>query len=110
MNKMKQDKYELICLDLDGTLLNSKHRMSELSIKTLRQVEKLGVKIAIVTGRPGYDAQYHAKLISNQAYYIGSNGTVAGCVGLDEMILEESISKDRLDLLSLISKQIGVKR
>ncbi|QUI23512.1 HAD family phosphatase [Vallitalea pronyensis] len=109
MKKTKHTKYELICLDLDGTLLASNHRMSERTIKTLRQVEKLGVKIAIVTGRPGYDAQYHAKLIGNQTYYVGSNGTVAGCVGKDDIIFEESISKERLELLRLISKQIGVK-
>lgn len=109
MNNIQEDMYQLICLDLDGTLLNSKHQMTERTINTLRQVEALGVKIAIVTGRPAYDARYHANLISDQAYFIGANGTVAGHTSMSDLILEEAISKENLRQLRMIAKQIGVK-
>ena len=73
--------YQLICLDLDGTLLESRSYMDPETIKVLRKIEGLGVSIAIVTGRPAFDAKYHAKSISENTYFIGSNGAVVGRVG-----------------------------
>ena len=109
MDSMKQNVYELICLDLDGTLLNSKHQISERTLETLRRIEARGTKIAIVTGRPGYDARYHAKLISDQTYFIGANGTIAGHVALEELILEESMTKNSVSVLRSLAQEIGVK-
>lgn len=41
----------LICLDLDGTTLNSQHQLSDKTTTTLRRLSKLGLTIAFVTGR-----------------------------------------------------------
>lgn len=102
------NEYKLVCLDLDGTLLNSKHQISKETLKTLREVERKGVKIAVVTGRAGYDAKYHAELISDQAYYIGSNGSIVGNVS-DGIIYQDFMSKEKLLKLLKISIEIGVK-
>jgi HAD superfamily hydrolase (TIGR01484 family) len=42
---------QLIALDLDGTTLNSQHKLTEKTCSTLRNLSTLGLTIAIVTGR-----------------------------------------------------------
>lgn len=45
-------KYQLLVLDLDGTLTNSKKEISEANKKALMHAQQLGVKIALASGRP----------------------------------------------------------
>lgn len=44
-------KYKLVALDLDGTLLNSDHEISDYSGRVLKKLDKLGIKVVIATGR-----------------------------------------------------------
>ena len=44
-------RYTAIIFDLDGTLLNSKNKISETDLATLRDLSREGVKIVIATGR-----------------------------------------------------------
>lgn len=96
------NKYKLICCDLDGTLLNSKSKMEAEAIKLLRTLQGKGVYVAITTGRAGFDAKSHAELISEQTYFMGSNGAIVGIK--DEIINESSMSKDEKNkIFDLIS-------
>lgn len=106
---MNKNRFKLICLDLDGTLLNSKHRISEMSMKVLRQAERKGIKIAIVTGRAAYDAKYYAKMISNNAYFIGANGAIVGNVADNTIISEKTFSMKNLNILMKIVELQGLK-
>eukprot|EP01031_Cornospumella_fuschlensis_P032570 gene32570-39382_t len=42
---------KLVAIDLDGTLLNQHHNLSERSVKVLRELSAKGVTISIATGR-----------------------------------------------------------
>lgn len=44
-------KYKMCALDLDGTLLNSAHRISGKSVRSLQRLHRKGFKIAIASGR-----------------------------------------------------------
>lgn len=44
--------YRLIVLDVDGTLLNSNHEMTERTRSTLLKVQQTGIKLALSSGRP----------------------------------------------------------
>lgn len=101
--------YKLICFDLDGTLLNSKHQISEQTLTVLRNLEKIGVKLAIVTGRPGYDSKHHAMLISNNTYYIGSNGAVVGSVKGNQIISEVAFKQKHLKTLMHLAVEHKIK-
>ena len=45
---------KLIASDMDGTLLNSKHTISEGNIKAIKAAQEKGLHFTIVTGR-SYD-------------------------------------------------------
>ena len=44
-------KYRMIALDLDGTLLNSKHELTDEMAAYLRKLHDKGIIVAIATGR-----------------------------------------------------------
>ena len=44
--------YELVAIDLDGTLVDSQNVISEAVERTVREVRQAGVKIVLVSGRP----------------------------------------------------------
>lgn len=43
--------YRLIALDIDGTLVNSEKQLTDKTRETLLRVQKMGVKLAVTTGR-----------------------------------------------------------
>lgn len=48
---------DLIAIDLDGTLLNSQHQISERNIQTIRKAMERGVKVVLVTGKTHHSAK-----------------------------------------------------
>lgn len=44
-------RYKLLCIDLDGTLLNDRKEIDARDVAALRKISGQGVKIALVTGR-----------------------------------------------------------
>lgn len=44
-------KYRLICLDIDGTLLNDEKRIPELVKESVQRASDMGIRIALITGR-----------------------------------------------------------
>lgn len=44
-------KYSLVGLDLDGTLLNDEHKVSDVNAEYLRYLQSKGFHITIATGR-----------------------------------------------------------
>ena len=51
MQNTKNRTYQLLCLDLDGTLLNDNKEISPEDIEVIRQMEQEGMHIALITGR-----------------------------------------------------------
>ena len=69
------DSKTMIVLDLDKTLLNSKHEISEATLEVLRKYHKSGGKIAIATGRAITRSLQYAKQIQ-ACGLIALNGSV----------------------------------
>lgn len=46
-----QDRYRLLCLDLDGTLLNDQKRVTEKTKRCLYKAKEMGIEIALLSGR-----------------------------------------------------------
>lgn len=95
-------KYKLVCIDMDGTLLNSKHKVSSASKEALIKAHNKGVKIVISTGRMYSDAEFFSNLIGVKAPVIALNG--AFIKGKDESeviyknVLEENLFAKLLNI------------
>ena len=67
-------KYKAIVCDLDGTLLNEKHQLSDETKEVIKKVKDTGKKIFIATGRHHLDALAIKKQLGLDSYLISSNG------------------------------------
>ena len=102
---VKKATYKLICLDLDGTLLNSKSQVCHVTKTALLKLEKKGVRIAIVTGRATFEAMHYASEISESTYFIGANGAFVGAQNLENPIFEKGFSiEQRVELNEIVKK------
>lgn len=83
---------KLIASDMDGTLLNSKHTISQGNLEAIRKAQELGVKFAIVTGRSfdgvkpiadefNLDCEY---ILMNGAEYRDRDGNILENIALDK--------------------------
>ncbi|MGL4742040.1 MAG: Cof-type HAD-IIB family hydrolase [Sarcina sp.] len=98
-------KYKLICIDMDGTLLNSKHEVLELNREMIKKATDKGVKIAITTGRLFASARKYSDIIGVDAPIIASNGAYIREKDSDKVIYESNFSKEQFDkVINVIRK------
>lgn len=71
---------KLICTDVDGTLLDKNHQVSERTKQTLRRARQLGIIVALVSGRIGTSLE----LIQQEIGITGPLGCFNGSLVLDE--------------------------
>lgn len=65
---------KLVVIDLDGTLLNPQHSISQVSKQTLKQVYQQGIEIMLATGRHYQDVYLLAQQLHIPTALITSNG------------------------------------
>ncbi|MBC8016144.1 MAG: HAD-IIB family hydrolase, partial [Sporomusaceae bacterium] len=97
--------YKLVCIDIDGTLLNSKHKITERTKEILVKAHELGVHIVISTGRMYTDAEYYSNLIGVKSPVIASNGAFIKEKDNDKVIYKDILGeKLSLQLLEIFRK------
>ncbi|MDS0525600.1 Cof-type HAD-IIB family hydrolase [Clostridium sp. SHJSY1] len=68
-------KYKLICIDMDGTLLDNNHILSEENKSAIIEAHQRGITIAVTTGRLFASAKCYYDLLGITGPIIASNGT-----------------------------------
>jgi Cof subfamily protein (haloacid dehalogenase superfamily) len=95
-------KYKLICIDMDGTLLNSNHKISDISKKTLIKAHDMGVHIVITTGRTYVDAEAYSDSMGLNSPIIAFTGAVIkekyGENFIHRSIIDEQLCKELLEI------------
>lgn len=93
--------YKLVVCDMDGTLLNDQHRVSEYTARVIKKLSSQGVKFIIATGRPYLDARHYRDELNLQSFLITSNGARAHDENNNEIVSENIPKKFVNELLSL---------
>lgn len=97
--------YKLICIDVDGTLLNSKHEITPRVKEAIEKAHALGLHTVISTGRMYTDAQYYADLIGVKSPVIASNGAFIKEKDNDQVIYKDILGESLcLELLEIFRK------
>lgn len=94
---------------MDGTLLNSSHKISEISKSTLKKAHDMGVYIVISTGRTYADAEAYSNFIGVRSPIIASNGAIVKEKVENEIIYKNSIEEELCIELLQIFKKYNVK-
>ena len=88
---------KIIASDMDGTLLNSDHKISNENLKAIREAQEKGIHFAIATGRDYLDVEPVLKehnlkcecIVSNGAEYRDCDGNIIESINIDKNSLRE---------------------
>ncbi len=100
---------KLICIDMDGTLLNDKKTINEENLEAIRKAHEEGIKIAICTGRLFTSAKYYGELIGVKAPIISSNGAYIREKDEERVIYKLALGKEKCKQIQDIVKKYNLK-
>lgn len=69
--------YKAIALDIDGTLLDSKGKVSERNIQMIKQLSEIGVLVILATGRYYVQMKRILKLLDFKGILVSTDGAVS---------------------------------
>ena len=99
--------FKAVVTDLDGTLLNAEHKVSEFTRKTVKLLLKKGIKFYIATGRNYLGAKEAMDELGVQIPLITSHGSVAFDENGNE-IFSNKLKREYLDkVLNIDYKSFG---
>lgn len=87
--------YKLICIDMDGTLLNDKKTVNKENIEAVKKAHDKGVNIAVCTGRLFASARYFGEILGVRTPIIASNGAYIREKDGDEVIYQSVLGEER---------------
>lgn len=88
---------KMVVSDLDGTLLNSHHEVTEKTKEAIHYLRQLGIHFTIATGRPDQLVKEYVGELDINDPVIMYNGSVIGHPFQKERILEHVLPKDRVN-------------
>lgn len=110
---MSTPKIRLVALDMDGTVLNNHHELSEYTIGVLRRLSAAGIIIAFATGRsvPNIE-KYVAQLNLPQEVFpaVCYNGAIGITIDKEDkrtIIVDNQVTKEAAKLVVDFSIQNG---
>ena len=101
-------KIKAIALDLDGTLLTDDKRISETNKRILKEFERKGTKIFLVTGRTYVSAKPFADELGLNSIIITYNGAkVVDCKN-DRILYEEPLEEQYVKMIIKLAKDHNI--
>ena len=103
-------EYSIIALDLDGTLLNSQRVITPSTLDLLLQLQAVGKKIVISTGRPIFGATKVAELLQLEkfgGYVMAYNGGVVQDWKTKEIIYSNVLQPEAIAAAYQYAKDAG---
>lgn len=102
---------KLIAIDIDGTLLNSKHEITPEVYQAIQEAKQAGVKIVIATGRPISGVKHiltELNLLDQGDYVITFNGGLVQETATEKEILKEGLSYTDYLEWEYLSRKLGL--
>ena len=102
---------KLIAIDIDGTLINSKHEITPRVHAALTKAKEQGVYVVLCTGRPLPGVQGYLKelnLINDRDFVVTYNGSLVQKTGTGESLVRFGMTMDDLKLMDDYHQQYGV--
>lgn len=95
----KKIDVKMLVLDMDGTLLNKEHTISEKNKKYIQLAKERGVKVVLVSGRDVPALKNFSKILNLNEYIGAMNGAIVYDVKNEEIIGETYLRKEHVDKL-----------
>jgi len=102
---------KLIAIDIDGTLLNSGHQLTEEVNEAIQQAKKQGIKIVLSTGRPLAGIQtllQQLELFSGEDFAITYNGSLVQNTETKETVSSFNLTYDDYLEIDLLARKLNL--
>lgn len=103
--------YELIAVDMDGTLLNHHKEISEVNQKAIAAARAIGKKVVIATGRPLVGIRRYLeqlKMVTDEDYVIAFNGALVQTAETGRVVSMKTLTWQDYQDLYEVSLKLGV--
>ena len=105
--------YEVLVLDIDGTLTNSKKEITEKTLEAVISAQNEGIKVVIASGRPTAgikDIAKKLKLDEYGGYVLSYNGAKITNFKTKEVIYNETLPKEMIPAIyeEAVEQKVGI--
>ncbi len=83
--------YKIVFVDIDGTLINSKEKISPYTQEIFTKLKDLGILVVITSGKNAYQVREISQMAKASSYIIASNGAEVYDYAKDTTIYRENI-------------------
>ena len=87
--------YNLVAIDLDGTMLNQYGIITEKTKKAISKAQEKGVEVMIASGRAITSVKRFSKEINSNKYFISGNGAITYDIKNNKILYENILSKTK---------------
>jgi 5-amino-6-(5-phospho-D-ribitylamino)uracil phosphatase len=98
-------RYDMIAIDLDGTLLDSSRRVSAANIEAVHAARAAGIKVAVCTGRGLVECEAILSEIEQEDPVVVAGGSITACPRerrtLNRFVLDPMLVADAVERLLL---------
>lgn len=108
MKRMMKVNISLIAIDMDGTMLDDDHKVSERNKEAINRATEKGVKVVISTGRIYTSARYYSRLLGISTPIIACNGAYVCEHDRSKVIYEKSIPLNLCKSIIKLFEEAGV--
>ncbi|ALV21459.1 Cof-type HAD-IIB family hydrolase [Carnobacterium antarcticum] len=101
---------KLIAIDMDGTLLNESHLITNKVKKALHEAIEAGIKIVLCTGRPLkaiYPYLEELEMAQEEDYVISLNGALIQKTNTQEIVYKQTLSHEDLVKIEKLRKDVA---
>lgn len=98
-------KISCCIFDLDGTLLTSEQHISDVDLKTLKNLSQTGIKIVIATGRSIHQIKEYVKELDIADPIITFNGALISNPSTGEVISKKTYSEEEVRAIEEVMKE-----
>jgi len=101
-------EYKLICIDMDGTLLNDEKVISKNNLRAIKLADEKGVRIAVCTGRIFTSADFFSELLGVKSPVIASNGAYIMEKDRNEVVYKATLGMEKCKKLLSVFRQYNL--
>lgn len=97
----------LVAVDVDGTLMDSEGRLSDLVREALRAANQRGIRLAIVSGRNYQGVNYILGQLGLELWFISSNGAYTGNLRLGKVLGRHFLKPEDAEMVIRIGRSLN---